>query len=115
LPDVAVEINGRSYRVACGPGEEPRLRMLAEHLNERVAGLVRTVGQVGESQLLLVAGLLLADELDEARNAAPAGAAAAAPPPVASDVDAAANDRLADSVATLAARIEAIAAELEAA
>lgn len=68
MPEVSVQVNGRTYRVACGPGDEPRLQALGEQLNVRIAELVRRFGQAGESQLLLVAGLMLMDELDEAQR-----------------------------------------------
>ena len=29
MPDLDIVVNGRTYRVACGPGEEERLRALA--------------------------------------------------------------------------------------
>lgn len=63
--EVTVMINGRPYKVACSPGEEDRLRTLAASLDRRVSELAKSFGQVGEGQLLVVAGLLLADELDE--------------------------------------------------
>jgi cell division protein ZapA len=69
MPELDVQVNGRNYRVACGPGEEDRLLRLAADLDQRVSGLVRSFGQAGEGQLLLVAALLLADELDEAKGA----------------------------------------------
>ncbi len=94
MPELNLLINGRSYRVACGDGEEPRLERLAQDLDRRVAGLVRQFGQAPEGQLLVMAALMLADELDEARNAA------------AGETAAAAIDRAAE-------RIEAIAAKLE--
>src|SRR3954466_12402974 len=65
MPEIAITVNGRNYRVTCGPGEEERLHALARGLDQRVETLVRSVGQAGESQLLLVAALLMADELDE--------------------------------------------------
>jgi cell division protein ZapA len=68
LPEIQITVNSRGYRVSCGPGEEERLRMLASDLDRRVTTLVRSFGQVGESQLLVLAALLMADELDEQRT-----------------------------------------------
>ena len=63
MAQLTVRVNGRDYLIACGDGEEPHLLELAEHVNRRVEDLVDSVGQVGEARLLLVATLLLADEL----------------------------------------------------
>lgn len=112
MPEVAITVNGRSYRIACGAGEEARVQALARGFDQRVEGLVRASGQAGEAQLLLAAGLLLADELDEMRTelerlrAAPPKSA----PPV---VDRTAENRAAAAIEALAQRIEAIADQLE--
>jgi cell division protein ZapA len=70
---VAITLNARTYRLRCGDGEEPRLLALAAHLRAKVDGLVGEFGQIGEERLLLMAALLVADELFEARdrNSAP--------------------------------------------
>jgi cell division protein ZapA len=64
---VSVSLNGRPYDIACDDGQESHVAHLADVLNSRVVALAETVGQVGESRLLLLAGLLVADELVEAR------------------------------------------------
>lgn len=66
MGQVKVSINDRSYTVACGDGEENHVRELAAYINKHVTGLAREVGQVGDARLLLMAGLLVADELSEA-------------------------------------------------
>ncbi|MDA1133036.1 MAG: cell division protein ZapA [Proteobacteria bacterium] len=66
MAEIDVVVNGRSYRIACEDGEEDRLMMLSEHLNRHATELAKTVGQVGETRLMLMAGLLVADELGEA-------------------------------------------------
>jgi cell division protein ZapA len=102
MPEIQITVNGRGYRVACGPGEEERLRMLAADVDRRIAGLVRSFGQVGESQLLLVSALLMADELDEMRNRNNDH------PPGPNDGEAAkALDGVAERIEALAARLEA--------
>ncbi len=62
MGQVNVSINDRSYTVACGDGEEDHLRELARYLDGHVSDLAKTVGQVGDARLLLLAGLLVADE-----------------------------------------------------
>ncbi|WP_084627695.1 cell division protein ZapA [Elstera litoralis] len=99
MPDLDIVVNGRTYRVACGPGEEERLRALAGEVDNRISGLVRSFGQVGEAQLLLVAALLLADELDENRASQQRLQGL--------------DERAADALHALADRIEQLAGSLE--
>lgn len=70
MPQVVVTINTRSYAVACGDGEEQHLLRLAAHVDERVMSLAREVGQVGDARLLLMASLLMADDLEQAEQRA---------------------------------------------
>lgn len=66
MGQVNVSINDRSYSVACGDGEEEHLRELARYLDGHVGELAKSVGQVGDARLLLLAGLLVADEYADA-------------------------------------------------
>lgn len=75
---VTVSVNGRSYRLVCGDGEEPRVHELAAMLNTRMDTLVAQLGQAGETRLLVMAGLLLADELLDTRARLDAAVADAA-------------------------------------
>ena len=68
MGQVEVTINGRPYQVACDDGEEDHLVDLAKQVDKRVDELAGSLGQVGEARLILMAGLLLADELSEARG-----------------------------------------------
>jgi cell division protein ZapA len=62
---VSVTLNGRNYRLRCGDGEEKRLFALADHLRSIVDDLVRQFGQAGDDRLLVMAALMVADELFE--------------------------------------------------
>jgi cell division protein ZapA len=66
MGQVNVSINDRSYSVACGDGEEEHLRELARYLDGHVSELAKSVGQVGDARLLLLAGLLISDEYTDA-------------------------------------------------
>jgi len=68
MPLVNVMVNGRAYTIACDDGEEDHLRELATHVDQKVRELLGSVGQVGESRLLLMAALLIADEHHEATS-----------------------------------------------
>jgi cell division protein ZapA len=113
MAQVNVTINGKSYPVACDDGQEERIRHLARYLDGKVAEFAKSLGAVGEARLLLLAGLVVADELAEANEQilrARRGAAAGNGP---GRHDAAAEAVLAAGIDDLAARIEAIAARLE--
>jgi|SRR5690606_3913542 len=106
MAQVSVEINGRTYAVACDEGQEDRVMALAQHLGSKVAEIADKLGQIGEARLLLLAGLAVADELADATETL----RRARRQPVR---DAAAEASLANSLDNLAQRIEAIAERLE--
>lgn len=66
MAQVNVTINGRHYDVACDDGQEEHLMKLAAFVDDRVAVLKQSVGSLSESHLMMMASLMIADELDEA-------------------------------------------------
>ncbi len=66
MPRVSVTVNGHTYEVACEEGQESHVADLAEFLDKRVSEIVGELGQVGETRLLLLAGLLTSDDLANA-------------------------------------------------
>lgn len=66
MGQVTVTINGRPYDIGCDDGQEEHVRGLAEYLDGRVGDLIGNMGQVGDARLLVMASLLIADELVEA-------------------------------------------------
>ena len=67
MAQVVVTINGRSYRIACEDGQEEHLKHLSGYVSEKVKDLVGAVGQIGDTRLLVMASLLIADELSDTR------------------------------------------------
>jgi cell division protein ZapA len=67
MPLVNVMVNSRAYTIACDEGEEEHLKELAAHVDSKVRELLESVGQVGDQRLLLMAAVLITDELFEAR------------------------------------------------
>jgi cell division protein ZapA len=65
---VEITINGRQYRVACEDGQESHLTNLANYFDGKMASLVEQVGQIGDTSLMVMAGLLIADELSDANQ-----------------------------------------------
>lgn len=66
MPTVEVMVNGRAHVVQCGEGEETRVRRLASYVDRRIADLAKGQTQLGDARLLLMASLLVADELSDA-------------------------------------------------
>jgi cell division protein ZapA len=56
--------------LSCDDGEEQHLLEVAAHVKEHVERLTREHGQVGDERLLLMASILITDELFEARRVA---------------------------------------------
>jgi cell division protein ZapA len=69
MSQVSVTVNGHPYKIECDDGQEPRIRRLAQYLDARVGEFVKNIGQVGEARLLLLAALVITDELSDANEA----------------------------------------------
>ncbi len=103
MANIDIDVAGRRYNVACRDGEEEHLRSLAAIVDRRARDAAEALGSLTETRQLLVAALLMADDLKETR------AGAALPDPVAPPPDPAvaeALERLAERVENLADRVE---------
>lgn len=108
MKTVDIPLLGRTYQVACAPGQEQRLAELGKMVEEKMR-MAATAGQgaVGEIRLLLLAGLMLADDVLEARSAAE-GTVNAERQQIAEE-----EDLLVNAVEHLAGRINSLAARIE--
>jgi len=97
MAQVTLTVGGRRYDLACRDGEEARLRMLAGMVDAKAADADRAVGDANQARQLLLAALLLADELSDIRSATPDETEA----------------RLTQSLVSLAERVESLAERLE--
>jgi cell division protein ZapA len=68
MAHVTVTISGKTYRMACGDGEEGHITGLAEELDARISQLREAFGEIGDMRLHVMAALMVADELSEARR-----------------------------------------------
>jgi len=68
MSKVSVTINGRAFTIGCEEGQEPYLRELAGYLDGKVHSMSDQVGQIGDLRLLLMAALIVVDELKEAER-----------------------------------------------
>lgn len=126
MPEVEIEIGGRTFEVACQDGEEHYLHAAAKMLDEEASVLSAQIGRIPEPRMLLMAGLMLADktagvqdklreaedkmaekeaELDQLRNA---------PQPTPERVEVPViPDHVTESLAEIAARAESLADHIE--
>lgn len=100
MAEVSVEVGGRHYPVTCRDGDESHVLEIARLVDAKAQDAMRSVGGMNEARHLLIAALLLADELNDLRD----GKAPAAASP-ALDL-APALERLAERAEGLAARLE---------
>jgi cell division protein ZapA len=101
MAQVTIRINGYAYTVGCEDGQEAHLGQMAAEIEQRINSIKAIGGQSGEARLLMLAALLLADELHDMQQAA-----AAAAKPAKADSERRARLR------RVAARAEEIAADL---
>lgn len=112
MAQVTVRVGGYSHPVACQDGQERHLTDMAAEVDKRIGALKSMGMQFGETRMLLLAALQLADETHDLQTevaALKAGGAVAASPPIPAAPDPAVVARL----NALAEAIEAIAATLE--
>ena len=65
---VKIEINGVVYPVSCMTGEEDRLIESSKEVNKVIASLSNVSETIGETRLLAMTSLILADKLIEQGN-----------------------------------------------
>ena len=97
MASVELRVGGRRYELACRDGEEEHLAQLAQLVDAKATEAGRALGTTNEARQLLLAALLLADDLAEAPR--PNGRES--------------TDGLAEALETLATRVETLADTLE--
>lgn len=112
MGQVTIRIGGYSHPVSCQDGQEDHLMRMAAEVDRRVSALRAAGLQFGETRMLLLAALQLADETADltAEVAALKAGGAVAPAPVAA---AEPDPAVAEQLDRVAAKIEAIVAVLE--
>ncbi len=70
MAQVGVQLNGKSYTVGCEDGQEAHLLELAKLFDAQIRQVSQSVGQIGETRLFMMAGLMMADELAETQSRA---------------------------------------------
>jgi len=111
MAQVTLRINGYAYTIGCRDGEEQHLQAMAAQVERRIDTIRTTAGQSGEARMLVMASLLMADDLFEMEQRVRAAESAAAQ----SDLgQPAADPKLGRRLSRMAKRAEEIAAGLEA-
>ena len=67
MAQLTIKINGYAYTVGCDDGQEGHLMQMASEVESRIDSIKALGGQSGESRLLVLAALLMADELHDTR------------------------------------------------
>ncbi len=110
MAQVTVKINGYTYTVGCEDGQEDHLTAMSAQVESRVESIKALGSQSGEARLLVLASLLMADEIHDLRvevdNMRLAASRASRKPDKA-------EPELARKLGRLAIRAEQIAADLE--
>ncbi len=126
MPEETITIGGKNFEVACQAGEEQFLHAAAGMLDHEAQTLIAQIGRLPEARMLLMAGLMLADrtagvedrlraaeeeverlrsEIAQLRKAPRQGANRVEVPVVPKE--------LAESLAEIAARAEALADQID--
>ena len=63
MGELNISINNRPFLIACADGDEQNVSRLAEELASRISAIKKNIGEVGDSRLLVLAGLTMCDEI----------------------------------------------------
>ena len=118
MAQVTVTIAGRTYRMACGDGEEDHLAGLAAGFDATIDEMRQAFGEIGDMRLHVMAALTYVDDLQETRKRVAAlekelAASVAAATESGEEVEAL-EGRVAEAVAKAAERLERVAKTLNA-
>ena len=102
MAQVTLRINGYAYTIGCQDGEEKHLDAMGAEVNRRIEGVRLAAGQSGEARMLVMAALLMADDIFELRRRLEAAEGGAKPDP-----------KLGRKLSRMARRAEEIAEGLE--
>lgn len=102
---VTIRVNGQPYQLGCDVGQEAEIEALGRMVDNTVSQLAGSVGQIGESRLLVMAAILLAEKVAAKGGDAPLQPAQ----PQGEQLDDAAFERL----SAIASQISSLAAALK--
>ena len=109
MAQVTITINSREYAIACENGQEARIMQLAAVLEEKARLLKGISGQISENMLLAMIGILVADDLFEARKNAAAQNQTSPQPVDYTQLD----TQIAEKIKAVCENIKAVAKQIE--
>ena len=68
MANVNIKFNGKEFLLSCDDGQEEHLEELALYLNEKFTDLKNSLGNIGESKLLLITSISVLDEYYETKK-----------------------------------------------
>jgi cell division protein ZapA len=68
MAQVTLRINGYAYTLGCKDGEEKHLEAMGAEVSRRIEGVRVASGPSGEARMLVMAALLMADDIFELRT-----------------------------------------------
>ena len=68
MANVNIKFNGKEFLLSCDDGQEEHLEELALYLNEKFNDLKNSLGNIGESKLLLITSISVLDEYYETKK-----------------------------------------------
>ncbi len=101
MAQVTLRINGYAYTLGCQDGEEQHLEAMGAEVSRRIDGVRLDAGPSGEARMLVMAALMMADDIFELRAKLESGEAPQADP------------KLGRKLSRMARRAEEIAEGLE--
>lgn len=114
---VIVTIAGRTYRLSCDDGQEPRLEQLARYVEGKILSMRDSFKEIGEPRIVVMAALAIADESEDARakveTTSQELAALRAELAAAKDALATMEEKVTRAVEDAAGRLEALGADLQ--
>ena len=68
MANVNIKFNGKEFLLSCEDGQEEHLQELSLNLNEKFDDLKTSLGNIGESKLLLITSIKIMDEYYETKK-----------------------------------------------
>lgn len=113
MPQVAVQINGKTYRMACDEGQEAHLLDLAQRFDRTINQLKGSFGEIGDQRLTVMAGVMVTDELVEMQHKVRGLEAELATIRTGQAGDTGKEEQIAAALTRTAERIESISGKLD--
>ena len=62
MANVSIKFNNKDYLLSCDDGQEENLKELAGHLDLKYGDLKKSLGNIGESKLLIITAIKMVDD-----------------------------------------------------